>query len=61
MNFIKAPWLFTKYHKNEKATENSFNEEGWFKTGDYADISDKGLLRIDGRKKDLIKNSGVSL
>ena len=54
---IKAPWLFDKYHKNEKATEEAYNSEGWFQTGDYADISSDGLVRIDGRKKDLIKNS----
>ncbi len=45
------------YWKNPKASEEAF-EGGWFKTGDIAEISAQGIIRIVDRKKDLIVTAG---
>ena len=51
---VKGASVFPKYHKNGEATEDSFTEDGWYKTGDLGRIDDDGFLYIIGRKKDLI-------
>ena len=51
---VKGASVFPKYHKNDEATEDSFTEDGWYRTGDLGRIDDDGFLYIIGRKKDLI-------
>lgn len=51
---VKGTAVFPKYHKNEEASEDSFTEDGWYRTGDLGRIDDDGFLYIIGRKKDLI-------
>lgn len=51
--FTKAPNVMLGYYKNEKLTEDSF-EDGWFKTGDVGFIDNDGFLHISGRKKNVI-------
>lgn len=55
---VKGVSVFPKYHKNGEATEDSFTEDGWYKTGDLGRIDDDGFLYIIGRKKDLIITAG---
>ena len=57
-NQVKGASVFPKYHKNGEATEDSFTEDGWYKTGDLGRIDDDGFLYIIGRKKDLIITAG---
>ncbi|CAK5284395.1 unnamed protein product [Mycena citricolor] len=47
---VKTPSLAMCYHKNAKATDESFNE-GWFRTGDEAKISRNGDVWITDRLK----------
>lgn len=42
------------YWKNEKASKESFTEDGWLRTGDKARIDDDGHAYITGRLKDII-------
>jgi long-chain acyl-CoA synthetase len=54
---IKSGALFSEYFNAPEETAKSF-ENGWFKTGDLAEVDDRKNVFIIGRKKDLIITSG---
>ena len=56
---LRGPMLFVKYYNNPTATEESFAEGGWFRTGDLGVIRN-GELSLSGRIKDTIIVHGVS-
>lgn len=53
---IKGPAVFSEYYKNPEVTAESFTEDGYFRTGDKADMDADGYLRITGRVKDIFKS-----
>ena len=44
----KGPNLTIGYYKNPEATEASFTEDGWFRTGDLGVIDEKRNIFIRG-------------
>lgn len=53
--------LMMGYFDDQKATENSFNNEGWFMTGDLGYLDESGYLTITGRIKDIIIRGGHNI
>ena len=51
---VKGDSVAKGYYKDEKATKEAFDEEGFFHTGDYARIDKKGRIFLSGRKKNTI-------
>lgn len=56
---IHGPIVFEKYFNDDAATRNAFTNDGWFKTGDLANIDSDGNLNLAGRSKELIIINGV--
>ncbi len=54
---VKGRTIFSGYYKNESATKEAF-EDGWFKTGDIAELDQDGFIKIKDRKKDIIITAG---
>jgi acyl-CoA synthetase len=53
--------LMLGYFDNQATTEDSFNRDGWFLSGDLGMLDERGCLRIMGRKKDLIIRGGHNI
>ncbi|MCG6551081.1 MAG: long-chain fatty acid--CoA ligase [Candidatus Magnetominusculus sp. LBB02] len=50
--------IFRQYYKDPASTNEAFDADGWFKTGDLGEFTERGFLRIKGRKKEIIVTSG---
>jgi acyl-CoA synthetase len=57
----KGALLMLGYFDQQRATEKSFNREGWFLSGDLGTLDERGCLRIVGRKKDLVIRGGHNI
>ncbi|GAA2176725.1 AMP-dependent synthetase/ligase [Arthrobacter parietis] len=55
---VNGVGVFKGYHNNDVANEESFTEDGFFRTGDLGSLDEDGFLRITGRKKDLLVTAG---
>jgi fatty-acyl-CoA synthase len=52
---VKGPWVIERYYKSD---ESALDENGWFDTGDVANIDPHGIMQITDRAKDVIKSGG---
>ena len=51
---VKGPNVCLGYYKNPDATEASFTEDGWFRTGDMGVLDEDGYLFLRGRSKCMV-------
>jgi malonyl-CoA/methylmalonyl-CoA synthetase len=53
--------VFGGYWRRPEATAEAFTADGWFITGDIAEIDGTGCVRLLGRTKDLIISGGLNV
>jgi crotonobetaine/carnitine-CoA ligase len=53
--------LFSEYLHNENATRESFDEHGYFITGDRVTLLENGFLKFGDRAKDMLKVGGENV
>ena len=53
---VRGPWVLSAYYGNPPGS--ALNADGWFGTGDVANIDADGYVQITDRSKDVIKSGG---
>ncbi|HJP05061.1 MAG: long-chain fatty acid--CoA ligase [Chromatiales bacterium] len=52
---VRGPWVVSAYYKDDRPAVDA---DGWFDTGDVANITPEGFMQITDRTKDVIKSGG---
>ena len=58
---VRGPQVMKGYYNQPEETANVFMLDGFLRTGDVAEMNDKGFVRIVDRKKDMILVSGFNV
>jgi fatty-acyl-CoA synthase len=54
---VRGPWIAGSYY-NAPDQSHRWTADGWFKTGDVANMDNDGFIKIVDRAKDLVKSGG---
>jgi len=54
---MKGPSVTSGYYKRPDKTEEAFDSQGWFKTGDVVTVYPNGSVKIIDRSKNIFKLS----
>jgi long-subunit acyl-CoA synthetase (AMP-forming) len=55
---MRGPHVFKGYYRNDDASRDTLDAEGWIHSGDVGEIDADGFLRVTDRKKELLITSG---
>jgi acyl-CoA synthetase (AMP-forming)/AMP-acid ligase II len=58
---IRTPIKMLGYYKADELTEQIFDQDGWYYTGDQAILDEDGYIRIVGRIRDMIIRGGQNI
>jgi malonyl-CoA/methylmalonyl-CoA synthetase len=58
---VRGPHVFAGYWRNEAATAEAFDAQGWFRTGDLGLRDADGYFHITGRARELIISGGFNV
>jgi fatty-acyl-CoA synthase len=60
---VRGNQVMDRYWNKPEQTRKAFNDrvDGWFHTGDYASIDERGMISIKDRKKDVIISGGENI
>lgn len=58
---VRGPNVFAGYWRRPEATEEAFDQDGWFRTGDLGEFDEDGYLRLRGRAKELVISGGLNV
>jgi len=57
----RGDWLLAGYFNDPEATAEAFTADGWFRTGDVAEVRADGNLSIVGRMKEMYISGGYNI
>jgi fatty-acyl-CoA synthase len=58
--WVRNPYLFSGYFRDDEATAAAV-VDGWYRTGELAEVDDEGYYYVVGRTKDLIRTGGETV
>ncbi|KAI0023824.1 acyl-protein synthetase [Xylariomycetidae sp. FL0641] len=56
---VRGDVVFEGYYRGDEATRDAFTPDGWFRTGDRANVDQQGNLNLVGRVKEVFNINGV--